>query len=162
MDREIQCRAKSGGKWFEGKALLETNEILFRGDLRLKIPLASLESVVARKGELYLKWPSNTAVFELGDQAEKWADKILHPKSTADKIGVKPGIRVSVLRLSDEGFLQDVRSAAAAFSDKKPLRNSDLIFFGAELASDLAGVKKLVPSLGSKGALWISIRLRLL
>jgi hypothetical protein len=30
-----------------------------------------------------------------------------------------------------------------------------MIFFGAEVAPDLAGVKKLVPSLGSKGALWI-------
>ena len=38
MGREIQCRAKSDGQWFAGKALLETNEIIFRGDLRLKIP----------------------------------------------------------------------------------------------------------------------------
>lgn len=155
MGREIQCRAKSGRKWFEGKALLETNEVVFRGDLRLKIPLASLESVIARNGDLHLKWPSNAAVFEQGDEAEKWAHKILHPKSTVDKLGIKPGLRVSVLRLSDDGFLEDVRSAAEAFSDKKPLRDSDMIFFGAELASDLAGVKKLVPSLGSKGALWI-------
>ena len=37
MGREIQCRAKSGGKWFAGKALLETTEIIFRGNLRLKL-----------------------------------------------------------------------------------------------------------------------------
>ena len=155
MGRKTHCTVRSGGKRIAGQALLETNEIVFRGDLRLKIPIASLQSVVARNGELHLKWPSNTAVFELGDEAEKWAHKILHPKSAAEKLGIKPGLRISVLRLSDDGFLQDVRKVAAAFADSKPLQESDIIFFGAKVAADLAGLKKLVPSLAGNGAVWI-------
>ena len=72
MGRELLCTARSGGKTASGKALLETSEIIFRGDFRLKIPLASLKSVVARDGELQLKWPDGSAVLELGEQAEKW------------------------------------------------------------------------------------------
>ena len=97
MGRELLCTVRSGGKTASGKALLETNEIIFRGDLRLKIPLASLKSVVARDGELHLKWAEGSAVFELGEQAEKWAHKILHPKSTAEKLGIKPGLVISTV-----------------------------------------------------------------
>jgi len=55
MGRELQCRAKSAGKWHKGKALLETSEIIFRGETRLKIPFASLTSVEARDGQLHIK-----------------------------------------------------------------------------------------------------------
>src|ERR1700757_847837 len=113
MGRELQCRVKSGGKWVAGKALLETNEIIFRGEPRLKIPLAALKSVVARDGELHLKWPGQSAVLELGEQAEKWARAILHPKSTAEKLGIKPGLKISALHLSGDGTMEDVRKTAA-------------------------------------------------
>src|SRR5450755_3181279 len=129
MGREIQCRAKSGGKWVAGKALLETTEVIFRGDLRLKIPFTELESVVARDGELHLKWSGQSAVFELGEQAEKWAYTILHPKSTAEKLGIKPGLTISALHLDGDTTMKDARTKAAAFADGKPLKNSDMIFF---------------------------------
>jgi hypothetical protein len=155
MGRELHCQVRSGGKRSAGKALLETNEILFRGDPRLKIPLASLKSVVAKDGELHLKWPDNSAVLELGDQAEKWAHAILHPKSVAEKLGVKPGSRISLLHLPSPELLIDARKSAAEFAEDKPLKDSDVIFIGAEVASDLARIKRLIPSLVGNGALWI-------
>jgi len=155
MGRELQCTVRSGGKHSVGKALLETNDILFRGEPRLKIPLASLTSVAAKNGELNLKWPEGSAVFELGEQAEKWAHAILHPKSVAEKLGVKPGSRISFLRLPSPELLKDARKSAAVFSDDKPLEDSDVIFFGADTTSDLTRAKKLLPSLASNGALWI-------
>ena len=51
----------------------------------------------------------NSVIFELGEQAEKWAHKILHPKSTAEKLGIKPGSRISALRLSEPEVLKDAR-----------------------------------------------------
>ena len=155
MGREIQCRAKCGGKWHQGKALLETSEVIFRGDLRLKVPFSSLKSVVARDGELHLEWASGTAVFELGPQAEKWARTILHPKSTVEKLGIKPGLKISALRMPDDAPMNDARKAAAQFADVKPLMDSDAIFFGASSEGELKGIKKLLPSLASNGALWI-------
>jgi len=155
MGRELQCTVRSGGKHSVGKALLETSELVFRGEPRLKIPLASLTSVAAKNGELNLKWPEGSAVFELGEQAEKWAHAILHPKSVAEKLGVKPGSRISFLRLPSPELLKDARKSAAVFSDDKPLKDSDVIFFGADTTSDLTRAKKLLPSLASNGALWI-------
>ncbi len=155
MGRELQCTIRSGGKRSVGKALLETNEIIFRGEPRLTIPFASLKSVVAKDGELHLKWPDNSAVFELGEQAEKWAHAILHPKSVAEKLGVKPGSRISLVRLPSPELLKDARKSAAAFSDDKTLKDSDVIFYGAEAESDLPRIKKIIPSLAGNGALWI-------
>ena len=132
MGREIQCRAKSGGKWYQGKALLETSEVIFRGDLRLKIPFTSLKSVVARGGELHLKWAS-----------------------TVEKLGIKPGLKISAFRMPDDTPMKDARKAAAQFADGKPLMDSDAIFFGASSEGELRGIRKLLPSLASNGALWI-------
>lgn len=155
MGNELLCTVRSGGKVSQGKALLETSEIIFRGDFRLKIPLAGVQSAVAKNGELHLEWKDGSAIFELGERAAKWADKILHPKSTTEKLGVKLGLTVSVCAVNDAGFLRDVKVQAGKFSRSKLLDDSDLIFFGASDAADLGGVADVVPSLASAGALWI-------
>jgi len=93
--------------------------------------------------------------FKLGEQAEKWADKILHPKSRADKLGLKPGLAVSAIAIDDNNFVNDLRAQAKSFSDSKALENSDLIFFGAARAPELTRVLAMVAGLASAGALWI-------
>jgi hypothetical protein len=155
MGRELVCNVRTGGKTTSAKALLETKEIIVRGELRLKIALASLKSVTARDGELHLKWPEGSAVLELGEHAEKWAHKILHPKSTAEKLGIKPGLIISAIATRDANFVDELRAAAQKFSDAKPLKDSDLIFVGVESVAGLARVDRLAGSLASAGALWI-------
>ena len=155
MGRELVCKIDTGGKTTSAKALLETNEIIVRGELRLKISLASLKSVSARNGELHLKWPEGSAILELGEHAEKWANKILHPKSTAEKLGIKPGQIISASSLPDGKFLEELRAAAKKFSDSRPLKDSDLILAGAEKVAGLARIGKLAESLASAGALWV-------
>jgi len=155
MGSEQLCTVRSGGRTSQGKALLETSEILFRGDFRLKIPFASLQSAIARDGELRLTWKDGSAVFELGDRAAKWADKIIHPKSRAEKLGIKPGLTVSVGAIRDADFIRELRGAAKAFSNTRLLKDSDLIFMGASEASDLGEVSGILPSLAKDGGLWV-------
>ncbi len=155
MGSEQLCTVRAEGKTSKGKALLETDEIIFRGDFRLKIPFASLQSVAASDGELRLKWKDGSAIFELGDQAAKWADKILHPKSTSEKLGIKPGLTVSVLAIRDAEFIRDLRASSKAFSNTKLQHDSDLIFMGASEAEDLGEVSGVTSSLAKSGALWI-------
>jgi hypothetical protein len=155
MGNELRCTLRSDGETVAGTAVLETNEILFRGKTRLKISLASLRSVSSRDGELHLQWPEGEAVFELGAYADKWAHKILHPKSVGEKLGVKAGLTISAVAMKDAAFVDDLRSQAARFSDLKPLKDSDLLFFGAETTAELSRVNQLTPSLTSAGALWI-------
>src|SRR5258708_26860477 len=104
MGNEVTCKVQIGKQQSEGKALLETSEILFRGGFRLKIPFSTIQSAKAVDGELRLQTAEGLAIFHLGASAEKWLDKILHPKSRIEKLGVKPGAKVSFLGGFDAEF----------------------------------------------------------
>jgi hypothetical protein len=155
MGREILCRAKFGGKWQEGKALLETTEIIFRGEARLKVPFSEITSIAAHDGKLHLQWSGDSAVLELGEPAEKWAHAILHPKSTIEKLGVKPGMKLSAVGMPVDSTMKDAQKAAASFSRAKPLRDSDIIFFGIDSPVALSGLRKLISSLSANGSIWV-------
>src|SRR5215467_11919837 len=95
MGNELKCRVRFGRQESEGKALLETSEILFRGDFRLRIPFATIKSAKAVDGKLRLQTKDGLAVFGLGAAAAgKWLEKILHPKSRIEKLGVKADTKV--------------------------------------------------------------------
>jgi hypothetical protein len=153
MGNEVKCRVLFGGQASEGKALLETSEILFRGDFKLKIAFKEIRKLKASKSELRIQFPKGEAIFVLGAAAEKWAEKILHPKSVIEKIGVREGAKAVVLGVDDEDFLKQL-GARAAISDKLG-KSSEVIFFGAETVGDLKRVPALAKSLAPDGALWI-------
>ena len=152
MGREIACLAHFGGKSARGKALLETNEILFRGEFRLKIPLVSIEEVKASDGELRVKTADGLAVFELGDRAEKWREKILNPKSLLDKLGVKPGENVVLHGSIDKSFCESVKKHGAKIASAP---DSPWIFLAAGKSGELAKVKQIAKGMRVAAALWI-------
>jgi hypothetical protein len=155
MGNEAKCKVRFGKQESEGKALLETSEILFRGDFRLKIPFSSIQSAKSVDGELRLQTPEGIVVFELGGAAAKWCDKILHPKSRVEKLGVKPGVKVSLLGSFDEGFLRELRERNSLVTNDKAVEDTESIFFAADLKKHLAQVSKLAKSLKGAAALWI-------
>jgi hypothetical protein len=155
MGNEAKCIARFGKHQSEGKALLETSEILFRGDFRLKIPFSSIKSARAVDGELRVQAPEGLAVFELGAVAAKWCDKILHPKSRLEKLGVKPGAKVSLLGDFEEGFLQELGEQTNAVTTNRLAADSEWIFLAADSQKELAQVSKLAKSLKGAAALWI-------
>jgi len=153
MGAELDCRAKFGSKSSAGRALLETNEIFFRGDFRLKIPLKEISAAKASNGKLTVTFSEGQAIFDLGPAAEKWAHKILHPKSVIEKLGVKPGQKIAVVGVTDESFLSDLE--AIAKHSNRFSQNSDAIFFAAENLKDLKKISALARALAPAGALWI-------
>src|SRR6266850_7770033 len=76
MGKELNCSVRFGKQQSAGKALLETSEILFRGEFQLKIPFSTIKSAKAVDGELRLQTAGGLAVFHLGGAAEKWCEKI--------------------------------------------------------------------------------------
>jgi len=135
--------------------LLETSEILFRGEFRLKIPFSTIKSAKAVDGELRLQTAEGLAVFHLGAAAEKWRDKILHPKSRIEKLGVKPDAKVSLLGDFDAGFLAEIDKLAKSVSKSKVAADSEWIFFAADSKEDLGALPKISNSMKGAAALWI-------
>jgi hypothetical protein len=154
MGLEAKCRVRHGGQSAEGTARLETGEIVFRGTFRLKIPVGELKTIEARNGELHVGWGGDRAVFELGKATEKWADKILHPPSLTDKLGVKAGMKVGLVGQFEQAFVGDVGRRVAEVSTRVK-KNSDLILMLTDTKAALDNVSRLAPSLASRGALWI-------
>ncbi len=108
MGQERESTLRIAKRRIEGEALLETAEIIFRpvdGSKRLKFAFADIvKSVKAVDGELRFHTGEGPAVLELGPAAEKWAEKILHPKSRPEKLGVKNAMQVSLLGRFDDDF----------------------------------------------------------
>jgi hypothetical protein len=155
MGNEAKCRAQFGKQESGGKALLETSEILFRGDFRLKIPFSTIKSAKAVDGELRLQTAEGLAVFHLGAAAEKWCDKILHPKSRIEKLGVKPDAKVSLLGAFDAEFLAEVDVLTKSVSKGKVATDAECIFFAANSKAELIALPKISKSMKGPAALWI-------
>lgn len=151
MGQEIACTASSDGTRVAGRALLETDELLFRGDgLRLRIPYASMTDVRASGGVLEVDHEGATSTFDLGDRAAKWADSIKNPKTVIDKLGVKPGQRVVLRGMDADGFVGDLAARGAELVQGE----ADHLFVAVETHADLAALPGLVPLIERSGAVW--------
>jgi hypothetical protein len=155
MGAESLCTVRFDGQRSEGKALLETDHLIFRGTFRLRIPRQAITTCDEANGTLSVTFPDGTAVFELGPTAARWAEKIRNPPSLLDKLGVKPNMRVAVLGVDDPSFLAELATRTTNVSHRTPEKDTDIIFFGATAVSDLARLTKLRDSLTPSGAIWV-------
>jgi hypothetical protein len=163
VGNEATCVVKFGKQKARGKALLETSEVIFRsedGALRLKLPFAELKSASAGDGELRLETAEGPAIFQLGANAAKWCEKILHPKTRLEKLGIKPNAAVSLIGNFAADFLGELRSVTKNLSSTgtnvgKAAPDAEWIFFSADTSKDLSLVAKLAKSLKCAAALWI-------
>jgi hypothetical protein len=151
VGQESVCTAERVGRRVEGRALLETDELLFRGDgMRIAIPYASITGVHAQDGALVVEHGGETTTFELGDRAARWADQIRNPKTVIDKLGVKPGQRVALHGVEGDGFAAELAARGAQMADA----DADHLFVAVETHEDLAGLPRLVPLIARDGAVW--------
>ncbi len=155
MGQQAECTVCLGNKTSKGKALLESESLVFRGDFRLAIPFREMESVRAADGELRIKFREGVARFSLGPQAQRWAHKILHPKSPIEKLGVKPASVLFILGVNDGNFRRQLGQRAGEIADGTPRKDSDFIFLGAE-AADVNRLNSLTKFLKRSGAIWVT------
>ncbi len=156
MGNELKCCVRFGKKKSEGKALLETGEIIFRGDFRLKIPFATIQSAKAVNGELQLRTPEGVAIFELGSGiAEKWRDKILHPKTRMEKLGVKADARVVLLGFWEAEFREELAERTKIVSTGAVNTDAEWIFWKVATKAKLTQLSKIARSMRGAAAVWV-------
>jgi hypothetical protein len=154
MGSELTCLARYQNREGHGKALLETDEIIFRSDdLRFTIPLKTITATEVRKGHLILTTADGVAVLDLGPQADVWARKITSPKPLTAKLDVRKGLRTRLSGTPPEGFSDTWAKAGAKIVDAA--EPADAIFLFVNSRSELDSVATLAPSLTPGGALWI-------
>jgi hypothetical protein len=151
MGLEIECTIRYQERTLAGKAYLETDHLLFRGEERLKVVFKDMKSVQAEGGILRLDFAGGLAELQLGAAAEKWAYKILNPPSRLHKLGVKAGMAVRLVGEFDPDFLADLRNCRV----EETVGRADLIFLAAEGKYKLLQIRKLTPELKPDAALWV-------
>jgi hypothetical protein len=156
MGSEAVSRVNYKGQASEGKALLETSELIFRGgDFRLRIPFTQIASLEAADGELRVGYDGGVAVFELGRDADRWAEKIRNPRGLLDKLGVKPGMKVAVLGIKDEEFVAQLTERAGELMQGEAVMDADYVFYEADRVEDLARLQALRGAIKPAGGVWV-------
>jgi hypothetical protein len=155
MGDQLSSTLRYNGKASTGTALLETAELLFRGEPRLKIPFSEMLEVCAEGRELRVRTREGEFTFDVGAKGAVWREKILHPKSLLDKLGVKSGDAVALFGEFPAEFLADLKAKGAVVSKSKAPKDASTVFLAADSLRDLQRVKMLGRFLRGATGLWI-------
>jgi hypothetical protein len=155
MGTEIVGEAAYRGASRRIKLHLDGKVLDLRDELRLSIPLKQVSEAVAKDGRLTIKWGDDQIVIRVGDKAARLADKILHPPSLLDKLGIKAGHTVSTIGLDDKPFVRDLRKRTESVFTDSVESDSDVVIFHATSKADLRRLKTLKKSLKRDGAIWM-------
>lgn len=162
MGYETKCRARvddRSGHVREADAtvLLETDELIVRGEARVKIPRTSIERVTVRAGVLTVTSPTAVVSLTLGaDAAAKWCARIEEPpKRLIDKLDVKPGAKVWLFAVHDETLMSQLADRTDNLSSGKSAKACDVVFVGVEAERDLSRIARALDATVPNGAVWV-------
>jgi hypothetical protein len=165
MGQEARCLARIDERVVEVKALLESDELILRGEYRARLPFAVLDGVEAEDGRLLLRQNGTSIVLELGAPAARWAAKILNPPTLLDKLGVKLGQHVAEIGLTDLPLLASLDQAVsvqhvAAHDAASALgaglgSDLDIIFIEVHAPTDFALIPVAAAAISQQGAVWV-------
>lgn len=77
------------------------------------------------------------------------------PRTLIDKLGVKPGSKVSVIGVSDPAFWRDLRQRTDDLVLDRAAKGSDLVVFGVERPTALKRLAMLERAIKRDGAIWV-------
>ncbi len=153
MGREARCVVRHGGAETVCRVLLETDDLVVRGDIRLGVPLREISEAADDDGTLRVTWPEGVVELDLGEpESGRWQHAILHPKTLFDKLGVKDGQRVAVVGKLPDEFVTELRGQHAEPPAGAPL---DVIFLAVGSPGDLDLLDSLQHGLAPDGSIWI-------
>ena len=81
--------------------------------------------------------------------------KTRYPRPLMDKLGVKPGLRVSVVGLDEPWLLDELKARGAEVTVGRAAKGSALVFAGMTKKSDLARLPALREAIEPDGAVWV-------
>lgn len=155
MGQELKTSLRFDGRILEGVALLETDAILFRGEVSLTVKFSEIFKVEANAGWLDLQTGRGLLLFELGPKAEIWAEKIKNPKALIEKLGIDATKKVCVVGKLDADLRADLDASGAKVAKTARGKDFDAIFLAASAKADLEKLPSCREMLASDGGIWI-------
>jgi hypothetical protein len=162
MGYETKCRVQvddGSGKprTADATVLLETDELVVRGEARVKVPRREVQSVTRRGGVVTVTAPTATVKLTLGEPAAtKWEQKLKEPpKRLIDKLDVKPGAKVWLLEAASPDLEAQIGERTANVTRGKSARDCDVVFVGVERDAQLARIDRAMEAMLDDGAIWV-------
>lgn len=149
MGREANCQCNWAGTTANVKALLETSELILRGEMRKRIPFVAMTNIEAHAGHLAFDVAGGRVeLFLEKGQAAKWAAAIqAGPVPLAKKLGIAPESVVRTIGAIDDESLKEALAQAAKISPGDPT----LIVACVETPADLDSALKAAAAQTAKG-----------
>jgi hypothetical protein len=81
--------------------------------------------------------------------------KVRYPRPLVEKLGVKPGMRVSVVGLDEAWLVKELEDRGAEVTLGRAGKGSALVFAGMTRPADLARLPALREAIEPDGAVWV-------
>lgn len=150
MGTEVEGTAVVAGRTVAVRADFASDHVTLRGGLKGEHPYSTVGVLSSAGGLLRLQVAGAVAEFPLEEKAERIAQRILHPPTLLDKLGVKPGLRIHAAHLPPE--LQAELDALGVAQARDRL---DLLLLGVGSTAELGALEALRRRLAPDGALWV-------
>jgi hypothetical protein len=136
--------------------LLETDDLIVRGDARVKVARASITKVASRAGVVTVTSPTATISLTLGDEAAaKWHRKLQEaPKQLIDKLDVKPDAKVWLWHIGDAALVAQISGRTSDVSSGRSASNCDVVFVQIDSTDDLERLERAAKAIVDDGAIW--------
>lgn len=154
MGRELKTMIVADGVRGTALVLLESEEIIVRGELRQRIPFSSISAARVARGTLDITHALGHLSIELGESADVWLARIRSPKSLIDKLGVAPTHRVVVLGVDDASFTTDLRERCHHVTTRLTTASPDVVVLGCRAPGDLDRLAECKDRIKRDGAIW--------
>lgn len=156
MGAEAKATLRLGAERHPVTALLETDELLVRGEHRLRVPLADIREARVDGDALVIAHRAGEVVLELGERvAAAWLEKLRNPRTLADKLGVKPGMRVALLGVSDAAARAQLVARGATLVDGDVPPGTPMVILRVSAPAELAPLERLAQRIARDGAIWV-------
>lgn len=158
MGQEVATTLTLGRKKLTGVALLESGEVIFRGEARHVFRAKAMTRIAAEDGALVLEGDHGVARIALGPKAAAWAAKLVSPPTRLDKAGLSKlagtGAAVVVIGEPDAAFAGELAAIGAKVNARA--KSAPLAFvFAHDAAKCRAGVKSARAMIAADGAIWV-------
>jgi hypothetical protein len=153
MGREATCRCQWSETTANVKALLESGELILRGELRKRVPFNEIKSIKLQSDKLCFTVQGEPVSLSLGETtATKWATAIKTPPSLAHKLGISAKSIVHVIGKVEDAALK----AALAEAGKISPRDGNMVIASVDTPESLhAALFKSNAELLAGTPLWV-------
>jgi hypothetical protein len=153
MGREATCKCQWSGTTANVKALLESTELILRGEIRKRIPFTEIQSLKVQSDCLTFTVHGEPVSLSLGEAAAtRWATTIKSPPTLAHKLGITASTTVHVIGKVDDEALK----TALAEAGKTSTRKGNLIIARVDTPEALhAALPKSSAALLEGAPLWV-------